>query len=161
MAAAPGAARHAVEPETAPSGEGHTAPHDEILAVVRELLAQSPERGVSLDSLSNALKARGFRRPPGSPRLITRLRRIKELEVTRSGTIRLLNGSAPVEVADTPAVAFWGGGRLEGDGTTEAVAEAPADGEGAPAAPPRRRRRRGGRRRRGRGGGQAAVASTP
>src|SRR5262245_3523807 len=69
--------------------EPQTAPHDELLAVVRGLIAASPERAVSLDALSNALKAEGFSRPPGSPRLITRLRRIKEIEVNRAGTIRL------------------------------------------------------------------------
>jgi len=45
---------------------------------------------VSLDALSNALKSRGFRRPPGSPRLITRLRRIKDLAVSATGAIRLV-----------------------------------------------------------------------
>src|SRR5581483_132140 len=43
------------------AADAHTAPHDEILAVVRELLATSSSGGVSLDALSNALKARGFR----------------------------------------------------------------------------------------------------
>ena len=32
------------------------------------------------------MKARGFSRPPGSPRLITRLRRIRELQINRAGT---------------------------------------------------------------------------
>src|SRR5205809_1109221 len=73
-----------------PAGEAHTAPHDELLAVARELLAGAPERTVSIDALSYALKARGFRRTPGSPRLITRLRRIKELEVSRTGAVRLV-----------------------------------------------------------------------
>ena len=77
----------------AAAGEPHTAPHDEIVAVVRELASSG--RTVTLDSLANALKARGFSRPPGSPRLITRLRRIKELEVSRSGVITLHDGSAP------------------------------------------------------------------
>lgn len=162
------AARSGVEPERAPSGEGHTAPHDEILAVVRELVARSPEGGVSIDSLSNALKARGFSRPPGSPRLITRLRRIKELEVSRSGTIRLLNGSA-AETAEPPAMPFRGEAAVEADasgregaepGEGESV-EPAADGEGAAPAAPRRRRRRGGRRRRGRGGTQALAAGPP
>src|SRR5207247_6929773 len=74
----------------APLAEAHTAPHDELLAVARQLLAGAPERTVSIDALSNALKARGFRRTPGSPRLITRLRRIKELEVSRTGAVRLV-----------------------------------------------------------------------
>ena len=126
-----------------PAGEGHTAPHDELLAVARELLAASPERVVSLDALSNALKGHGFRRTPGSPRLITRLRRIKELEVSRSGMVRLVAAGMLEDVA------------ASGD-----VAVAPAS-DAASGAPParRRRRRRGGRGRRGRGGGQAVVAA--
>jgi hypothetical protein len=78
--------------------EPHTAPHDEIVAVVRDL---ARSRGtVTLDSLANALKARGFSRPSGSPRLITRLRRIKELEVNRAGVITLV-GDAATPVAET------------------------------------------------------------
>jgi hypothetical protein len=68
----------------------HTAPHDEIVAVVRDLARSG--RLVTLDSLANALKSRGFSRPPGSPRLITRLRRIREITVSRSGVITLVGG---------------------------------------------------------------------
>jgi len=64
----------------------HAAPSDEIVAVLRELLARGEP--VTLDTLSSALKARGFSRPPGSPRLVTRLRQMKDIEVSRSGTIR-------------------------------------------------------------------------
>jgi hypothetical protein len=70
-------------------GEPHTAPHDEIVAVVRDLLQASSGPVVSIDALANALKRKGFRRPPGSPRLITRLRRIKELAVSPAGMIAL------------------------------------------------------------------------
>ncbi|HUE30077.1 MAG TPA: hypothetical protein VMR79_04340 [Verrucomicrobiae bacterium] len=129
-----------------PAGEAHTAPHDELLAVARELLVDAPERTVSIDALSNALKARGFRRTPGSPRLITRLRRIKELEVSRTGAIRLV-GPGPADEA-----AEQGPGEPEPMPGTEDTPSAPTPGK-------RRRRRRGGRRRRGRGGGQAVVAS--
>src|SRR5205085_2528427 len=81
-------------------GEPHTAPHDEIVAVVRDL---ARSRGtVTLDSLANALKSRGFSRPPGSPRLITRLRRIKELEVNRAGVITLVGDEAAAPVTETP-----------------------------------------------------------
>src|SRR5262249_51439927 len=73
----------------APPSEPHTAPHDEIVAVVRELIHRSTNRAVTIDTLANALKSRGFSRPPGSPRLITRLRRIKEITVSRSGMIAL------------------------------------------------------------------------
>ncbi len=128
-----------------PAGEAHTAPHDELLAVARELLAGAPERTVSIDALSNALKARGFRRTPGSPRLITRLRRIKELEVSRTGAVRLVEPGPADEAAER------GAGEPEATPGTEDAA-APTPGK-------RRRRRRGGRRRRGRGGGQTVIAS--
>ena len=125
--------------------EGHTAPHDEIIAVVRDLLAASSDGGVTIDALSNALKSRGFRRPPGSPRLITRLRRIKEIEVSRTGMIRLASAS------EEPAAMAV---------DSEASETAPvATEEGAPPAAPRRRRRRGGRRRRGRGGSHTAAGA--
>ncbi|HEY3067248.1 MAG TPA: hypothetical protein VGL09_15755 [Methylomirabilota bacterium] len=92
---APSMERQAPErPDTA-RGEPHTAPHDEVIGVVRELVARSGERSVLIDTLANALKARGFRRPPGSPRLITRLRRIRELSVSPNGMITLVDGSAP------------------------------------------------------------------
>ena len=79
-----------------PAGEAHTAPHDEIIAVVHDLMRGSPNRTTTIDTLANALKARGFSRTSGSPRLITRLRRIKEIEVNRAGLITLV-GSAAVE----------------------------------------------------------------
>jgi len=124
--------------------EGHTAPHDEIIAVVRDLLAASSDGGVTIDALSNALKSRGFRRPPGSPRLITRLRRIKELDVSRTGMIRLV--AASEEPAEMP-------------GDSSETAPVAVTEEGAPPAAPRRRRRRGGRRRRGRGGSHTAAGA--
>jgi hypothetical protein len=64
------------------------APSDEIRALLNEMLADARGQPVTLDALSNALKARGFSRPPGSPRLVTRLRHMKDIEVSRSGTIR-------------------------------------------------------------------------
>ena len=66
--------------------------------MVDELLRTSP-MGITLDALSNALKSRGFRRTPGSPRLITRLRNLKGIEVTRTGIVRLMEGSAPAPPA--------------------------------------------------------------
>ena len=89
----PAAPSHRAAPVAA-SGEAHTAPAEEIRAVVDELLRTSP-MGITLDALSNALKSRGFRRTPGSPRLITRLRNLKGIEVTRTGIVRLMEGSAP------------------------------------------------------------------
>ena len=66
----------------------HAAPSDEILAVLNEMLAGARGQPVTIDALSSALKARGFSRPPGSPRLVTRLRQMKDIEVSPSGTIR-------------------------------------------------------------------------
>ena len=142
-------------------GEPHTAPHDEIIDVVRHLMSTLPPgRDVNIDNLSNALKARGFSRPPGSPRLITRLRRIKEIDVSRTGVITLRADVAPAEAY---AAAEAGSSFDESAGLGD-EAEAPTgaeagEGEGQ-AAPRRRRRRRGGRRRRGRGSGASASASS-
>ena len=112
----------------APAGEAHTAPHDEIVDLVRELAEREQNGAVLIDTLARALKARGFSRPPGSPRLVTRLRRIKELSVSPTGMITLVGPAA------------------DGAPVTEAVGEV---GEPAPPAGRRRRRgRRGGRRRR-------------
>ena len=116
--------------------EPHTAPHDEIIAVVHDLMQRLPARTVTLDTLANALKALGFSRTPGSPRLITRLRRIKEIDVSRSGVITLL-GATATRPADQDMM--------------EPAPVSPDDVE-APPAPPagasRRRRSRRGRRRR-------------
>jgi hypothetical protein len=104
------------------SSEPHTAPHDEIIAVVRDLIHRAPGRSVTIDTLANALKTRGFSRPPGSPRLITRLRRIKEISVSRTGTITLVE-SSPGEARVEP-------------GPDEARAERPVPFEDAPPAAP-------------------------
>jgi hypothetical protein len=131
--------------------EAHTAPHDDLIDVVRGLMVHSPG-GVSLDQLANGLREHGFRRTPGSPRLITRLKRIKELEVSRNGLIRVVGDEAVTERAEPiepPDVDVDEG---ENGETAEAgdVAQAEGSGEGGQR---RRRRRRGGRRRRGRRGG--------
>ena len=160
-------------------GEPHTAPHDELVTIVQDLIHNSGGRVVTIDMLANALKARGFSRTPGSPRLITRLRRIKELTVSRSGAITLTEGA-------TPAVEGHGEGEqpeeigMTIDRPAEQVAwpvdpdedlsvgpgnEASASSQGAApaAAVPGggqrrgRRSRRGGRRHRRRGAGAPAV----
>jgi len=149
--------------------------------VVDELLLTSPI-GVTLDALSNALKSRGFRRPPGSPRLITRLRNLKGIEVTRNGIVRLLESGgggarpqpAAEEQAPLRAVSQLAGmpeivasnfdsfGSVEDRETdTLETEDGPEPGNEAVLAPRQegdqagrgRRRRRGGRRRRGRRGG--------
>jgi len=111
---------------------GRQASHEDILAFVHRLMPSetSGQVGVSLDTLSNALKDTGFSRAPGSFRLITRLRRMKELRVNSEGIIRF---ATPEDAAAAEGVASV---------ATEAEAEA--------AKPRRRRGRRGGRRRGGR-----------
>lgn len=74
----------------APEGiVGQPAPADEIVATIAELAAPSRDRWVNLDVLERALKAKGFVRPPGSPRLVTRLRNLKQVEVDAHGRVRL------------------------------------------------------------------------
>jgi hypothetical protein len=100
--AAPPREVKAPEPVT-PGPEPHTAPHDEIINVVHDLIRANPSRAVSIDTLANALKARGFSRPSGSPRLITRLRRLKEIELGRTGMITLVDSARGGEATPPPA----------------------------------------------------------
>jgi hypothetical protein len=152
--------RHAAPPAApAPAAEAHTAPHDEIVAIVRGLVEASPDRAVTLDLLANALKSRGFRRPPGSPRLGTRLRRIRELVLTPSGLIRLAEeipaGVEPERAGEEPTFD-------EGEAEAEPVdAPAATDGGGSPDQPPPASRRRRRRRRRRRGGRRGPTESAP
>jgi hypothetical protein len=129
-------------PSAPPDETGpHTAPHDEIVSVVRALVDASATGTTNLDALANALKARGFRRPPGSPRLVTRLRRIRELLVSPRGAIALATDlpgpPPPVEPPPEP---------LEDTPPPDQPSSAPMDGGGRRR---RRRRRRGGRGRHG------------
>jgi len=153
-----------------------TAPLDELLDVLHGLLARSPQ-GITLDNLANALKGRGFARRPGSPRLITRLKLIKDIVIDRSGNIRLADGASgvsggPVRIIhheERPAVSAHEAAAADDDdeAADEGGAEAASDGsptegvstEAGGQNGRRRRRRRGGRRRRGRrgGGGGAPV----
>jgi hypothetical protein len=130
------AIRHA--PALAEPEEAHTAPHDELVLLVQELVERSPNGAVLIDNVARTLKARGFSRPPGSPRLVTRLRRIKELSVSPTGMISLVAGAIPVETPPSPEPLVEEAAEVE----VEAAAPAPAPKRG------RRRSRRGGRRRR-------------
>jgi hypothetical protein len=119
---------------------------EQIIATIARLTARAPERGVNLDLLINALKAEGFGRPPGSPRLVTRLRKMKDVEVSPTGMVRLVSlppGPLPVEVS--PSVA-------------EPVAVTATAG---PATAAKRPRRRGGRGRRRTKGGATAEDESP
>ncbi|MGH7311672.1 MAG: hypothetical protein ACREJV_00750, partial [Candidatus Rokuibacteriota bacterium] len=147
---APAHARPAPPAQATEGGTGaHTAPHDEVVDLVRELVGRSPNGSVLIDTVANALKTRGFRRPPGSPRLITRLRRMRELSVSPTGMIRLVGGTGTD--GDQPQAA-------EVSSPAEPGA-APVDAD-APQTPDRRRRRsrRGGRGRRRPGPPPAAGA---
>jgi hypothetical protein len=153
---------HAV-PAAAPA-EAHTAPHDEIVSVIRELVDTSPGRRVSIDALANVLKSRGFRRPPGSPRLMTRLRRIREIVVSPSGVITLAEAGREAPRREPHAGEAWAPELPE---TEEIAVGADLDGAGpgadelaagAPAVPGRGRRRR---RRRRRGGHRPSAPSPP
>jgi hypothetical protein len=105
---------HAIEP--------HGAPRDQILSVIGRLSGGDPSRWINLDVLEKELKAEGFARPPGSPRLVTRLRMFKDIEVDSHGRARLSATAAPVEAGS---------------------ADAEDAGEAAEAAaPPKKRRRR-------------------
>jgi hypothetical protein len=164
----------------APVEEPHTAPHDELVTIVQDLIQKASGRVVTIDTLANALKSRGFSRPPGSPRLITRLRRIKGLAVSRSGAITLTTGDdAPA--AEEPAevepraehvrhvaqLAGWpvdsGEDLSVGPGNVAppegAVAATTGSGSAGVTARRGRRSRRGGRRHRRRGADAPAPAS--
>ena len=129
----------------------HSASHQQIIATIARLTARDPARGVNLDLLINALKGEGFLRPPGSPRLVTRLRKMKDVEVSPTGMVRLAGEAAPgPALVAAPAVVE----PTETAGEADAEAAPPVEAETA--APAKRRRSRGGRGRRKRG---AAPAS--
>ncbi len=74
---------------------------EQIIATIARLTSRAPERGVNLDLLINALKAEGFGRPSGSPRLVTRLRKMKDVEVSPTGMVRLVSlppGPLPMDL---------------------------------------------------------------
>jgi hypothetical protein len=127
----------------------HGATPDQIIATIARLTARHPERGVNLDLLINALKAEGFGRPPGSPRLVTRLRKMKDVEVMPTGMVRLVNlppGPLPFAAPEPPAER----NRVSAEG-----AEKPERSSSA-----RRPRRRGGRGRRSKRSDASATLPT-
>jgi len=147
--------RTSAAPSVAALGEGHTAPHDELVEVVRELAARAPNGQVLIDTLERTLKARGFSRPPGSPRLITRLRRIRELSVSARGMITLADAPRDAASRDEPldaepVLVGEAGESGEADDIGNVRESGEASEAAAAAAPARRRRRsrRGGRRHR-------------
>jgi hypothetical protein len=109
-------------------GEPHSASRDQMIAVIGRLTNGDTGRWLNLDVLEKALKAEGFARPPGSPRLVTRLRALKEVEIDSHGRVRLSRDAEPPR-AHKPVAE---------------VSEPAADAAETPAraAPKRRRRRR-------------------
>jgi len=110
--------------ETIPAWPGDDAPHgasgEQMVDLVKRLAAGRSIPWVNLDVLENALKEQGFSRPPNSPRLVTRLRRMKDFEIDSHGRVRLTGATTA-----SPTVE-----RDDDDDT------------GEPVAPARRKRRR-------------------
>ena len=96
VAAAPStpAAPEKVQTDAHDSGEAHGASRDQIVAIVEDLTRGRSTPWVNLDVLEAALKRLGFQRPPNSPRLVTRLRRLKGFEVDSHGRVRLAEHAA-------------------------------------------------------------------
>ncbi len=166
-------AHHAPAPAAA-DGPAHTAPLDELVDIVRELAQRSPNGSVLIDTLARSLKERGFSRPPNSPRLITRLRRIHELAVSRTGMITLVGVSGPPgdtrrDEGPEPEAEDSGPRDVEAETDGDAGPEPGNEADQEPGAPPpdgapgrpRRRGRRRGRRRRGGGGGGGGTPPPP
>ncbi len=128
-APAEAAAKSDTVPPSGAGEEAHTASQQQILAALVRLSGDGG-RWISLDALANTLRAEGFTRPPGSPRLVVRLRRMKNVEISANGLVRV--------VPEGPA------------GSTEPASPP------LPAPRPRRRRRR---RRPAGGPAQAAPIS--
>ncbi|MBI3767332.1 MAG: hypothetical protein HY271_02435 [Deltaproteobacteria bacterium] len=143
--------------------ERHSASLDQIRAAIARLTAGDPGRGVSLDTLTLELKAEGFQRPPGSPRLVTRLRRIKDVELLSNGRVRLVGATAEVvsaAVEGTYDEAEAGAPDVSSAAAAEGTDAAESPAPKAPGGGKRRSRRRGGRGRRG-GRRHAAGAASP
>jgi hypothetical protein len=170
----PRAVAHQPPAPAAADGPAHTAPLDELVDIVRELAQRSPNGSVLIDTLARSLKERGFSRPPNSPRLITRLRRIHELAVSRTGMITLVGVSGPPgdarrDEGPEPEVEDSGPRDVEAETDGDAGPEPGNEADQEPGAPPpegspgrpRRRGRRRGRRRRGGGGGGGGTPPPP
>jgi len=113
----------------------HAASQEQVRVALARLSLGDVRRWISLDALANMLRSEGFTRPPGSPRLITRLRRMRDVEVSPNGMVRLAPHAAPPSLEPPSA----------GDAPAEAASE-PVDAA-IPAPPKPSRRPRGGRRR--------------
>lgn len=83
--------RSAPSPAAAPSRtpDVHGASRDQMIGIIERLTHGEAGRWLNLDVLEKALKAEGFARPPGSPRLVTRLRALKDVEIDSHGRVRV------------------------------------------------------------------------
>jgi len=73
--------------------EPHGASRDQMVDLVQRLAQGRPSPWVNLDVLETALKREGYSRPANSPRLVTRLRRLKDFEVDSHGRVRLASAT--------------------------------------------------------------------
>jgi len=73
--------------------EPHGASRDQMVDLVQRLAQGRPSPWVNLDVLETALKREGYARPANSPRLVTRLRRLKDFEVDSHGRVRLASAA--------------------------------------------------------------------
>jgi hypothetical protein len=103
-AAAPAVARSThSQPAAHLAIEPHGATREQIVAVIDRLTNGDSGRWVNLDVLEKALKTEGFSRPPGSPRLVTRLRMMKDVEIDSHGRARIApDASPPPLLVDEP-----------------------------------------------------------
>ncbi len=92
-------------PGATPGTEGlpHAAPAEQIIATIEHLTQGEAGRWVNLDVLERALKEQGFVRPPGSPRLVTRLRALRQVEVDAHGRVRIRFPEPPQQAAPSTA----------------------------------------------------------
>ena len=74
--------------------EPHGASRDQMVDLVQRLAQGRPSPWVNLDVLESALKREGFSRPANSPRLVTRLRRLKDFEVDAHGRVRVVGAES-------------------------------------------------------------------
>jgi hypothetical protein len=118
-----------------------------MIALIGRLTNNDPERWVNLDILERELKREGFSRPAGSPRLVTRLRVLKDVEVDSHGRVRLAPGTPVPDFV--PAEAVVG---AEGAAAADESAARPAA---------KRRRRRRSKPANGEASGAAESVATP
>ena len=114
--------------------EAHAASQEQIRLALARLTGGDPTKSVNLDALANTLRDEGFNRPPGSPRLVTRLRKIKGVEVLPNSLLRLVSDIPPVPgdsaapVSDAPRRPRRRGGRRHRRPTSSGAARESAGG---------------------------------